>query len=175
AWFGGGSDGATNEQLQVEGIGPKMPLGKWTHVAFVRNGHFVRLYLNGELAGEGGGFTLPFQDTATYEFGGFNAGGSTGGFTGRFCEIGLWQQAFTAEEVVQAMYARPAGTERMLLGYWPMDDGEGDSLRNIKVGGVSAQPVETTGNFDWVPCGNIPALDGTMVFPPPPGTLILAK
>ena len=174
AWFGGGSNGATNEQLVVD-LTDRLPLGKWVHIGFVRDGEFVRLYLDGELVGEGGGFTLPFLASADYEFGGFNAGGSTGGFTGYLCEIGLWKMAFTAEQIRNAMTARPDGTERKLLGYWPMDDAEGDALRNLKVGGLPAQPIESTGHFEWAKCANIPALDGVMDLPPPPGLIFLVR
>ena len=175
AWYGGGSAGATNEQLVVD-LQNRLPLGKWVHIGFVRDGEFARLYLDGELVGEGGGFTLPFLGSPTYQFGGFNAGGSQGGFTGYLCEIGLWKTAFTAEQIQTAMTARPVGTERALLGYWPMDDAEVDALRNLKEGGPSARPVGPNGGlFDRAQCANLPVLDGDMGLLPPPGLIIIVK
>ena len=176
AWYGGGSNGATNEQFAID-LKDRLPLGKWVHIGFVRDGQFVRLYLDGELVGEAGGFTLPFlASPPTYQFGGFNAGGSQGGFTGYLCEIGLWKTAFTAEQIQTAMTARPTGSERKLLGYWPMDDAKSDALRNLKEGGPQARPVGPNGgSFDHAQCANLPVLDGDMGLLPPPGLLIIVK
>ena len=174
-WVGGGSNGATNEELTVD-VASDFPVGKWTHIGFVRDGRFVRFYLNGKKVGEGGGFTLPFLPGPTYQVGGFNAGGSWGGFTGLICEVGIWKTVLTDEQIVQAMTCRPKGTEKHLLGYWPMDDGAGDELRNLKTGGVPAKPIEKTGHFDWsILCADKVPNDGTMVFPPPPGIMIIVR
>ena len=174
-WIGGGTGGATNEDFLVD-VASDFPVGKWTHLAFVRDGQVIRVYLNGKKVVDRGGFTLPFLPGPTYQVGGFNAGGSWGGFTGLICEVGIWKTVLTEEQIAQAMTCRPKGTEKHLLGYWPMDDGAGDELRNLKTGGAPAKPVEKIGHFDWsILCADRAPNDGTMVFPPPPGLRLMLK
>ena len=142
-WMGGGSDGKTNEEFIVTNC---MPVGEWAHVALTKSANTVRIYVNGEMVGENTAFTMGLCDENLH-IGGFYAGGSYGGFTGAFRNVGFWSKAMSGDMIEKHMYALPATDDAKLLGYWPLDEGEGNAVRNIK-GGTDAIPVGN-GFFMW--------------------------
>ena len=156
-WMGGGSDGKTNEEFVVANC---MPIGQWTHVALAKNANMVRIFVNGELVGENTAFTMGLCN-ANLHLGGFDAGGSRGGFCGAFRNVGFWSRAMGAERIRDYMYALPDSGDEKLLGYWPLDDGEGDVVRNLKSGVGDGDPVGN-GFFLWTKGANMPWIEGTV-------------
>ena len=150
-WMGGGSGGKTNEEFTVADC---MPAGEWTHVALTKNGGTVRFYVNGEMVGENNAFTMGLCN-ANLHVGGFDAGGSRGGFNGAFRNVGFWSKAMGADMIKAHMSALPESSDEKLLGYWPLDDGEGDSVSNLKAGASAAVPVGN-GFFMWNKGVNMP-------------------
>ena len=143
-WMGGGSDGKTNEEFVVANC---MPVGEWAHVALTKSGGTVRIYVNGKMVGENNAFTMGLCG-ANLHVGGFDAGGSRGGFNGAFRNVGFWSKAMSGNMIEKLMYALPKLDDAKLLGYWPLDEGEGNAVRNLKDGGKSAVPVGS-GFFMW--------------------------
>lgn len=172
-WMGGGSDGATNEQFVIDDVSAHFPAGKWTQVALVKQGGTFRVYFDGNLEGEFSGFTMDLHPTAEFHIGGFNAGGSSGGYNGFVKDVGIWRKAMSQDEIRARLYTRPRGTEGSLIGYWPFDDGEGNSLRNLKVGGPAATPIDAgEGHFTWGLFANSPVCDGVI---PPKGAVLIFR
>ena len=156
-WMGGGFDGKTNEEFTVAGC---MPIGEWTHVALMKSANTVKLYVNGELAGENNAFTMELCN-ANLCVGGFDVGSSYGGFVGAFRNVGFWSRAMGPAKIKDYMFALPDSGDENLLGYWPLDDGEGNAVRNLKTGGVAGQPVGN-GFFLWNKGANMPVIAGTV-------------
>ena len=159
-WMGGGSGGATNEEYTAVGV---MPLARWTHVAVVKDGTVIRIYVNGELVGESGGFTMNLLNQNLH-LGGFFAGGSQGGYYGQMRNIGFWSRALKPDAIHERMYKLPRPTEGGLLGYWPLDDGAGDAPRNLKEGAPAAIPLEK-GFLRWIKGVNMPVPEGAIPAP----------
>ena len=157
-WLGGGQGGGkTNEEFVVANC---MPIGAWTHVALTKNGGTVKIYVNGELVGENNAFTMGICD-ANLCVGGFYIGSSFGSFNGAFRNVGFWSKAMGAEKIKAHMYALPDPADEKLLSYWPLDEGEGNSVRNLKSGGLPGQPVDN-GFFQWNKGANMPVIAGTV-------------
>jgi hypothetical protein len=55
---------------------------------------------------------------------------------GKIADVRFWAAARNAVEIAGAKDRRLSGTEPNLLGYWPLDEATGQSLRNA-VGGPS--------------------------------------
>ena len=143
-WIGGGSDGKTNEEFTVANC---MPVGQWTHVALTKIANTVKIYVNGTLVGENNAFTMGLCN-ANLHLGGFDAGGSRGGFIGAFRNVGFWSRAMGQTRIKDFMFALPESDDEKLLGYWPLDEGDGNAVRNLKTGGAAGQPVGN-GFFMW--------------------------
>ena len=150
-WMGGGFDGKTNEEFTVANC---MPIGEWTHVALTKSGNKVKIYVNGDLVGENNAFTMGLCD-ANLTIGGFDVTSSYGGFTGAFRNVGFWSRAMGQANIKAHMHALPDPDDAKLLGYWPLDEGTGNTVRNLKKGGLPGQPVGN-GFFVWNKGANMP-------------------
>ncbi|MEW6752184.1 MAG: LamG domain-containing protein [Candidatus Latescibacterota bacterium] len=106
-----------------------LPLGIWIHVAGVYDGAHMRLYVNGELDGE-----LPLRGPITSDhlgrgtviggYAGWNSDEGSGWMTGLIDEVRIWEVARTPEQLMADM-RRPVEAQPGLIGYWPLDDGQG--------------------------------------------------
>lgn len=50
------------------------------------------------------------------------------GYAGRIADVRLWSAVRTSSEIATAMKTRPSGGETNLLGYWPINEGAGQTL-----------------------------------------------
>lgn len=121
--------------------------GAWRHLAAVFNtaesGSTTEttgctLYLDGQPLGS---VETPVAVTANSVILGL-------GLRGKVAEVRLWSVARTAAEIAAAWNVRLSGLEQNLLGYWPLDEGSGQTLTNRTGGpagilGATTQ-VETT-------------------------------
>ena len=128
--------------------------------ALTKNASAVRFYVNGEMVGESTAFTLNLLN-ANLHIGGFEAGGSRGGFYGAFRNVGFWSKVLSADAIKKHMFALPDVTDSCLLGYWPLDEGTGNVVRNLKEGASAAGPLEN-GFFIWTKGANMPTVEGTV-------------
>lgn len=104
-----------------------MELGKWNHIAGVYDGEYIRIFVNGvERA----------SLSATGTISNFNKNmylGSSSGWTGRLFnglidEVRYWNVGLTAEQIRDNISEELNGDESGLIGYWKMNEGEGDSI-----------------------------------------------
>ena len=166
-WMGGGIGGRTNESFQVGNV--MMP-HRWTHVALVKDGPIARVYVDGQLKGEGGGFTLDPLD-ANLHFCGYKSEGASGAFYGAMKNVGFWGKALTEKAIRDRMALLPRPDEPGLLGYWPADDGTGTSVRNLKTGALSGIAMPN-GEVLWLKGANMPIVDGET---PRPGMAVVVR
>ena len=112
--------------------------GKWHHVAGVYDGTETRLYLDGELKS-----TMPGTHASLFQAGipfglgaRFEAAGGGWGFpfTGAIAEVQLWSQARTQAQIREDMFRCLAGTETGLIGYWPVNEGAGTTVKDLAAG-----------------------------------------
>ncbi|MEX2600381.1 MAG: invasin domain 3-containing protein [Balneolaceae bacterium] len=152
-WASGESlDGQT---ITADGV----PEDEWTHVAYVRDGAFQAIYLNGVEAASN-------QDAETYsgsEPTGIAIGrrlGSSGGsnLNGALDELRLWSVARTAEEIAGSWNRKTDGTDEDLLAWYDFNEESGISELTDRSGNGWDGTLE---NFDtsssWV------ASNGTLV------------
>jgi len=101
----------------------------WTHFAWVCDGVNTYLYKNGvqvqtaeKSAGSMSDTTAPFE---------IGRGGDSGGikyFRGCLSEVRIWNIARTKEQIIASMNAPLNGDEQGLVGYWKLNEGEGQLI-----------------------------------------------
>jgi hypothetical protein len=100
----------------------KPPLNRWSHVAFVKTGQQIQIYLNGDLVVTWATAAFSTTDTDTYPF---TIGRRTNGeyFTGRIDEVKIWSTARTQGQIETGMHTRIAYDTSGLQGYWDFNEG----------------------------------------------------
>jgi PKD repeat protein len=102
--------------------------GRWHHVAYVVDADGGRVYVDGSLANTHAwvGTPAPVTSSVPLRFGVY-LGGSGAYFNGRLDEVTLWNRVLTAAEVNAAMNFKQTGLEPGLIGFWPFDEGAGET------------------------------------------------
>lgn len=104
--------------------------GGWRHVAAVYNGAGVAgscvLYLDGGAIGQVNAAGALTPDRITIGT----------GFRGRIADVRFWGVARSAAEVAANRGQRLTGAEPDLIGYWPINEGSGQTLNNAVSGGA---------------------------------------
>ena len=140
------------------GTGPgAVALNSWQHVAVTLNATtgLVKLYLNGA---EVGREASPRRSLATrgLAIGQFAANDASYRFHGKIDEVRIWHRELSAAEILAQMYARPAGNEPGLVGYWTFDENQGNTLYDHAIGD-GAQNGLLVGSPAWS-LANIPLI-----------------
>jgi len=168
-----GSIGGYTELLSNTTISPYT----WTHVAgvFDSASTSLKLFINGNLDTNITPSTITLdRDTdqpfriGTYDFSWHS------NFNGQLDEVRIWNTSRTQEEIQANMYQELSGTETGLIGYWKLNEGQGDtaydySLNNnngILLGGTawtdSSAPVISWLYVDTT-SGTIPGSDSSKI------------
>ncbi len=110
-----------------------LALGQWQHVAITYDGQGeVRMYING--LEQGVSHTRPpsgnIKDHSTEELyiGNDESTGMT--FEGNIDEVRLWTMVRTPEQIQASMNSYISGNEDGLVGYWRMDEGNGETIED---------------------------------------------
>ena len=98
----------------------------WTHIAVTRSGTTGKLYINGVLdkTDTVPGDALPSTGIVI----GSNPYLSSG-FRGQIADVRAWSVVRTQSEISADKNRRLSGTESGLVGYWPVNDGTGTSVK----------------------------------------------
>lgn len=107
--------------------------GDWHHLAMVYDGNYFNWFVNGEEVHtrEIGSIAIAEGDYNLY-FGQHGAAeGSWNFWHGAMGEVRIWDRALTAQDIQTNMYLQLSGSENGLIGYWPMDEGEGDMIFDL--------------------------------------------
>ncbi len=121
-----------------------LPLNTWSHVAVTSNKSSIILYINGAEAGRFNATgaipvnNLPLSlgaevNSSTYE---------CCGFAGFLRQFSIWNRALAPAEINSGMKNVLTGLESGLVGFWPLDDGQGYTLRD-------AGPMKLNAGFGY--------------------------
>jgi len=126
----------------------ELEVGVWTHLALTRSGDTFTIYTNGYAAlthTQANAYLPPATNfcigSSVYD-GTWNGFAKGVGYTygGSFREVRVWNSCRTGEQIRATMGYELSGTESGLLGYWPLDEGQGTNILN-RVTGVACKPV----------------------------------
>lgn len=122
-------------------------LNQWQHVAVTYNGiDGVTMYING-LQQEVTYFHLPsdsIQDNETDDFIIGNTPDLGGSFRGTIDDVRLWNMVRSPDDIQQEMNHRLCGGETGLIGFWPMDEGNGEMANDHSGQGNDGMVVQGT-------------------------------
>ena len=105
---------------------PSVEITQWHHYAGTFDGKTLRLYFDAtEVA------SLPISGTINADQGPLYIGLDDGFgryFNGQVTEVRVWNRPLSKEEVQKEMEGRLVGNELGLVGYWPLNEGAGNTV-----------------------------------------------
>jgi uncharacterized protein (TIGR03437 family) len=122
-------------------IGTSLSPGQWYHVAIVSNNLDVTLYLIGQQQAQFKAAGPPPSNSVPLAFG--------SGFVGSLRQFRIWNRSLSAAEITSFAGRLLSGSEPDLIAYWPMDDGQGETLRDLGPNRLSLHLVKTY-NLDTI-------------------------
>ena len=153
----GFGDGKWNEVKSADGV-QLFELGTWNHVAGVYDGTYQKIYLNGNLISTSVAFTTLVKATPKENLyiGSTPSFATTRVIDAGLAEVRVWNVARTDSEIKEFATKRITGLETGLSGYWPINEGQGQTITDISsnnnngiLGGTtdenSADPIWTQG------------------------------
>ncbi|MDP8237770.1 MAG: LamG-like jellyroll fold domain-containing protein [Candidatus Hatepunaea meridiana] len=156
-------NGQASNARTEEGL---VDLNEWCHLAGSYNGEVIRIYFNGELAGETdveGRITGYNTDLSFGRLGNV----AVDKFNGIIEEVRVWNYARNEEQIQQTMNVALIGDEEGLIGYWKFDEGEGqvitDSSPEENNGRLGANNGQDAADPRWVE-SDAPIYGGTVSF-----------
>jgi hypothetical protein len=129
-------------------------LNTWQHFAFTYSNGHANLYKNGVKIAQKSGLAAPAPWTGM-RLGIPEEGSQPDGLV---AELRVWNTYRSDGAIATTMGHRLTGTETGLLGYWPLDEGSGDVVRDHGPSGFNG----TASHITWTPVAV-----GTIPSPPP--------
>ena len=139
-----GADG-NSSYLSYSGI----PANQWAHIAATSDGSSMRVFVNGELVGSKEVSGIPGPSDAASVLGKRQNETQGSKFKGEMAEVRLWGTARSQNEIRADMRHHLAGTERGLVGYWPLVERQGRTVfdlaghSNGRIFGAAWSDIET--------------------------------
>ncbi len=119
--------------------------GKWVHFAVTHDGSTQRIYADGQLVGEQDA-DLDTSDRENLKVG-FWSYADRSTLDGKVHELRLWNVARSEEEIQNNMHKTLDDPEQEdgLVGYWPLNEGEGDRARDLSANRNHGELIEGAG------------------------------
>ena len=122
--------------------------GNWFHVAAVRQGASVRVWVDGvDVTTTFGSHIDPAYSASRQTYIGTSYAPEA--FNGTISEVRVWNYARSESQIKADMFKELTGTEEGLAGYWKLNEGSGtiahDSTANDNHGTLHGDPVWFTG------------------------------
>jgi hypothetical protein len=129
----------------------------WQHVAAVFRLGEMRVYLDGDLVGQGQApFTSPQNGTARVSLG-REASAGVGFYHGEIDEVRIWNVDRRPNEIQSSMFDQIPANTPGLVAYWRMDEGTGDNAFDLTGNGHDMQLGDSfgadAGDPTWVTPG----------------------
>ena len=128
------SDGGNGTHKSIGDDTDVYELDRWYFVVGVRDGHDLRLYVDGELRNEAvdrlpPGYNINTNLNQSFAIGAvYQQSGAIRGFEGDLDEISIWNRALSGKEVIALQHFPPAEARiDGLLAYYPLNHGNGDA------------------------------------------------
>jgi hypothetical protein len=123
-------------------------IGQWYHVAVVRQGASVRIFVNGVDKTETTGSHInPAYNASRTTFMGTSY--ALEAFSGIISQVRVWNYARSESQIKAAMSKELTGGEEGLVGYWKLNEGSGtiahDISANVNNGKIYGNPVWLVG------------------------------
>lgn len=128
-WIG---DGNSSCGFNVATTGSVLSANEWVHIACVRNGNAMEIYIDGILSA-----TTTTSRTLTggldVQIGKYYTSHppSTSNIDGQIDEVRLWNVARSQAQIRDAMNRGLVGNETGLVGYWTMNEGTGSVVSDL--------------------------------------------
>jgi hypothetical protein len=125
-----------------------VPSDKWTHVALVRNGAIVKIYINGQLRSTITSSCSPTTQAANTNA--FNIGSrslNNQPFPGSIDEVRMWSTD-RSTNVASDMHSNETSTSG-LLNYWNFNEGSGTVAYNAVPGALASTDLTVTDATTW--------------------------
>ncbi len=116
-------------------IGTSLSPGQWYHIAIVSNNLDVTIYLNGQQQAQFKAAGPPPTNSVPLAFG--------SGFVGSLRQFRIWNRALSAAEITSFAGRLLSGSEPGLIADWPMDDGQGERIRDLGPNHLALHLVKT--------------------------------
>lgn len=141
--------------LQIKTLGGQvqtasdLKANQWYHWAFVYDGTSLTIYRNGEQDVK---FNPPAPVGGTVRFDKMEMIASGSYFVDEcaLAQVRLWKIALSQSQIKNGMYFSVNPANPGLIGYWPMDEGEGNTFRDITGNGHEAT-AEAEVIKRWIP------------------------
>ncbi len=135
----GGSPDTTWRDISLS---PVLETERWYHLAFSFDGEDLVYYLDGVAVGTN---DFRYSDHAGYQvmIGGYQDGTDIDGYKS---DVRVWDYARSQEDIQLFMNTRLTGAEAGLIGYWPLNEGSGDTVDD----GTAYDTEGTVINAEWV-------------------------
>lgn len=138
--------------LQIKTLGSQVNTvthfkpNKWYHVAFVHDASgLLTIYVNGvkdvTLQTKGGPLTFTFLEAVC-------SGSTYFRNNCKLAQIRLWKTAITPTQINSNMYYSVRSTDKNLMGYWKLDEGEGNTFKDCTGQG---RDMIVEDNLTWEP------------------------
>ena len=142
-------------------------LDQWQHVAVTYKGtsNEVRMYIDGieQVVSQSIPSSGPIADNGTHDLVIGNDVNGSFGFDGIIDEVRIWNVVRSGEEIQAALESYLSGTEPGLVGYWQMNEGNGEAISDFSahgndgvltdaawIQGIHLNPVTTDADEDGI-------------------------
>lgn len=117
---------------------------RWVHFAIVHTGSVSIVYADGQEVARTWGELSTHADEELFRIGRWR--GPPGlDFDGKVAEVRVWNRALSGEEIRKNMNASLKGDEDGLVGYWPLNEGEGNVAHDL----AQNNHGRLTGAVEW--------------------------
>jgi large repetitive protein len=132
-----------------------IPSGVWAHIAGVRDGNVLKVYINGVLDNTSTGTAQDITNTnvliLSANFNTSTNGGNTGFFNGQLDEVRIWNTARSESQIRENMMRTLVGNESGLVAYYRFDHYDGTILYDITSNAKNGVLTNMDPANDWVP------------------------
>ncbi len=137
---------------------------QWHHLAAVREGATVMLYLDGVLKSTVAGVATALSSTRKFALAQVERAAWDFQYLGSMSDVRLWNRALPQAEIQETAGVRLSGQEPGLIAYWPLNEGEGGIAGDMQLLPNDGALLNTT----WYKDSNLPVGPGAI----PPAAMI---